>query len=183
MDRQDQRAIVGDHQHVGVTSMPCAASFSTSAFKRPRVEHDAVADHRRRAAHDPAGQQRQLVHLVADDQRMPGVMAALEAHHHVGAARQPVDDLALAFVAPLGADDGDVSHVCSLSRAARVALGGERQRVQFESPQETCSITEQKRVLVLFLIGYSRAVIGSRRQCQRLLDDYRLLLHIGTYWF
>jgi len=38
------------------------------------------------------------------------LVIALEPHDHVGAARQPVDDLALAFVAPLGADDGDVSH-------------------------------------------------------------------------
>src|SRR5260221_2001787 len=36
-------------------------------------------------------------------------MAALEADDHVGAAGEPVDDLALAFVAPLGADDGDVT--------------------------------------------------------------------------
>ena len=48
--------------------------------------------------------------MIADHERVPGVMAALEAHHHVGAARQPIDNLALAFVAPLGADDGDVGH-------------------------------------------------------------------------
>jgi hypothetical protein len=41
---------------------------------------------------------------------MAGVMAALEPHDHIGAARQPIDDLSLAFVTPLGADDGDVSH-------------------------------------------------------------------------
>ena len=62
----------------------------------------------------PDGQQRELVGLVADDERVAGVVAALEADDHVGAARQPVDDLALAFVAPLGADDGDVSHVAFL---------------------------------------------------------------------
>ncbi len=42
--------------------------------------------------------------LAVDDQRVARVVAALEAHHQVGAARQPVDDLALALVAPLGAD-------------------------------------------------------------------------------
>jgi hypothetical protein len=33
------------------------------------------------------------------------IVAALEAHHDIGAVAQPIDDLALAFVAPLGADD------------------------------------------------------------------------------
>src|SRR4030088_3498816 len=41
---------------------------------------------------------------------MAGIMAALEAHDDVGLLRQPVDDLALPFVAPLGADDDDIGH-------------------------------------------------------------------------
>jgi len=48
--------------------------------------------------------------LVADDERVPGVVAALKAHHDIGALTQPIDDLALAFVAPLGADDHDIGH-------------------------------------------------------------------------
>jgi hypothetical protein len=38
-------------------------------------------------------------------------MAALEAHDHVGLARQSVHDLAFALVAPLGADDGHICHI------------------------------------------------------------------------
>jgi hypothetical protein len=34
----------------------------------------------------PRRQQRQFVDLVADDERVAGIVAALEAHHHVGAA-------------------------------------------------------------------------------------------------
>ena len=41
---------------------------------------------------------------------MAGIVAALEAHDDVGPLRQPVDDLALAFVAPLGADDDHIRH-------------------------------------------------------------------------
>jgi hypothetical protein len=41
---------------------------------------------------------------------MAGVVAALESHHHIGAAGEPVDNLALALVAPLRADDGYVAH-------------------------------------------------------------------------
>jgi hypothetical protein len=56
-----------------------------------------------------------------------GVVPALEAHHDVGAAGKPVDDLALAFIAPLGADHGDVGQgeVLSLVRGETgAALGG-----------------------------------------------------------
>src|ERR1700746_3820485 len=41
---------------------------------------------------------------------MAGIVAALEAHDDVGLLRQPVDDLALPFVAPLGADDDNIGH-------------------------------------------------------------------------
>ena len=109
-----------------MTATPWAAIFSISALNSPGIEHDAVADHRRRAAHDPARQQRQLVGLVADDEGVAGIVAALEAHDHVGAAGEPVDDLALALVAPLRADDGDVAHdFCpALESARRSRLAG-----------------------------------------------------------
>ena len=42
---------------------------------------------------------------------MAGVVTALEPDDGVGAAGEPVDDLALALVAPLRADDGDVAQV------------------------------------------------------------------------
>jgi hypothetical protein len=58
----------------------------------------------------PEGSSAELVGLVADDQRVPGIVAALESARRIGAARQPVDDLALAFIAPLGADHGYICH-------------------------------------------------------------------------
>ena len=76
-----------------------------------RIEHDAVADDRQLAlAHDARWKQRQLVDLAIDDQRMAGIVAALEADDDIGPLRQPVDDLALAFVAPLRADDHHIGH-------------------------------------------------------------------------
>jgi len=51
--------------------------------------------------------------LALDDQRMAGVMAALETDDARCMIGQPVDDLTFAFIAPLGADDNDVlCHVC-----------------------------------------------------------------------
>ena len=37
-------------------------------------------------------------------------MTALEAHDHISPLCQPVDNLALAFIAPLRANDGDICH-------------------------------------------------------------------------
>ena len=106
VDGQDQRARLSDPQDFRRDFDALLADALNLGFERPRIEHDAIADDRRRAADDAARQQRELVGLVSHDERVAGVVAALEADHHVGAARQPVDDLALAFVAPLGADDG-----------------------------------------------------------------------------
>ncbi len=39
--------------------------------------------------------------LAVHDQRMGGVVAALEAHHHVGVLGEQVNDLALALISPL----------------------------------------------------------------------------------
>src|SRR3546814_9289580 len=56
---------------------------------------------------------------------MPGVVAALDADDRIGAAVLPVDDLALAPVAPLRSDDGNMCHDAGLLCAgfkARAAL-------------------------------------------------------------
>ena len=53
---------------------------------------------------DPGGDQVELELLAVADDRVAGVVAALEAHDRVGALGEQVGDLALALVAPLGAD-------------------------------------------------------------------------------
>jgi hypothetical protein len=70
-----------------------------------RRKHHPVADVAIDAiAQDARGYQVQDGLLGADHQRMAGVVAALEAHHALGPVGKPVDDLALALVAPLRAD-------------------------------------------------------------------------------
>src|SRR3546814_8766029 len=56
----------------------------------------------------------------SDLQGMAGIVAALEPHHHIGAQGKPVDDLALALVAPLGADNHHVAHLNSPSRQTEI---------------------------------------------------------------
>src|SRR4051812_19900877 len=53
---------------------------------------------------------------------MAGVMTALEANHDIGLLRQPVDDLALAFVAPLRANHHHVRHSGPFPRPTTVPV-------------------------------------------------------------
>ena len=53
----------------------------------------------------------ELVRLAVGDDRVPGVRPALVAAHDIGVLRQQVDDLALALVSPLSADDYGRWHV------------------------------------------------------------------------
>ena len=76
-----------------------------------RIEHDPIANHGELARpHDAGGKQRQLIDVIADDQSMPGIVAALEPHNDIGFKRKPIDDLALALVTPLGADHHHIRH-------------------------------------------------------------------------
>ena len=95
----------------GLTLTPFPAIVSISSSSAPRVDHHAVADHRELAAAHHAGrQQAQLVLDAVHHQRVASVVSTLKAHHDIGPAGEPVDDLALALVAPLGAHDRDVAH-------------------------------------------------------------------------
>jgi hypothetical protein len=103
--------VLGDAQVVGPTSTPWPRSGrSPPAAPRDRCTTPLPITDSLPGRTTPDGSRRQLVGDAVDDQRVAGIVAALEAHHHVGALRQPVDDLALALVAPLGADDDDVRH-------------------------------------------------------------------------
>ena len=45
------------------------------------------------------------------DDRMSGVVAALKTDHHIHFGSEQIDDLALAFVAPLRTNDSHVRHI------------------------------------------------------------------------
>lgn len=121
MQRQNQRDVFGDAQIVGRDLHALALQLVEFGQERLRIEHNAVADHRqlRRPQH-ARRQQRELVGVSIDDERMAGVMAALKANDDVSLLRQPVDDLALPFVAPLGADDDNIGHFQTISRNPQI---------------------------------------------------------------
>ena len=67
----------------------------------------------------PDGSRWNLNVLVAHEHRVPGVVAALVAGDDVVPLGEQVDDLALALVAPLGADDDGCRHVPQRSSRLR----------------------------------------------------------------
>ena len=81
------------------------------------VKDDAVADIALHSlAHDARWHEVELIHALlgtlAHNQRVAGIVTALEAYDALRVVGQPVNDLALAFVTPLGANHHDIlSHI------------------------------------------------------------------------
>ena len=75
-----------------------------------RVDDAARADHALLAPEDPRGHVPELVGLAVGDDRVPGVRPAVVAADEIRVLGEQVDDLALALVAPLGADDHGRGH-------------------------------------------------------------------------
>ena len=88
--------------------------------QRLERQHDAVADQTLHVrVQDAGGDQRQHGFLAADDERVPGVVAALKAHHGLCLIGEQIDDLALALIAPLQADHDQILTHFAPSRAVR----------------------------------------------------------------
>ena len=88
--------------------------------KRLEREHDAVADQALHVRVQDAGRdEREDGFLAADDQRMPGVVAALKARDRMRPVGEQIDDLALALIAPLQADHDEILTHCGPSTRAR----------------------------------------------------------------
>jgi hypothetical protein len=105
----DQVGVGGDLQVVDVDA--AAAQAIDLAEQDARVEHDAVADHAGLVrVEDPRGDQVELELLAVADDRVAGVVAALEADDDVRPLGEQVGDLPLALVAPLGADYDEPWH-------------------------------------------------------------------------
>ena len=112
-------------------STPSRAVSSSSPVEHLRVDHDAVADRAQLArVQDPGRDQVELPVLAVAHDGVPGVVAALEVDHEIRLLREEVDDLALAFVAPLGVDDHDSGHV---ARKVYGGVGGGASEIRMSS--------------------------------------------------
>ena len=114
--RQDEVGPVADEQPaLDVDAEPL--QLVHLGEQRRRIDHHAVADDA-----DDAGMQDARRDQVEDEllaahvDRVAGVVAALVPADHRELRRQQIDDLALALVAPLGAQHGDVHGRSSASR-------------------------------------------------------------------
>gem|GEM_PF-3653361 len=88
------------------------------------VHHHAVADDRHRVVvHDAGGHEVQRELLIAVDDRVAGVVAALVAHDEIVFACDQVGYLAFAFVSPLGADEYRAGHMVRILSRPRLRAG------------------------------------------------------------
>jgi hypothetical protein len=107
--RRDQVGVRADHQLRRIDS--ALVQVRHLLKQDGRVDDHPVADDRHdRVGEDAAGQQVQRELLVADDDRVSGVVSALVANDIVDPPAEQVRGLSLAFVAPLGAHKDDRWH-------------------------------------------------------------------------
>ena len=109
------------HDDVGVARDRKA--LAADVFLRQRVNltqedlgiHDAaIADDRGHVVvHDTRRNEVQRQMVLGRDDRVAGVVAALEAHHVIIVAGEKVGNLTLAFIAPLRTDKNSCGHGCS----------------------------------------------------------------------
>ena len=127
------------------------------AQQRRRVDHQAVADHgllpgTQNAARDQLEDEL----LLADENRVAGIVAALIARHDIEPFREEIDDLAFALVAPLGAEDDYVSHFDQTYLVYRT-----RRRNKRETEKRTPSSLEARRsVIRLHFMQISEVYLG-----------------------
>ena len=106
--RHDQVRVPGEHHDRGVD--PARLEVVELGDQHLRVDDAAAADHRDLPGDHPARCRADLERLVADDDRVPCVGPALVTADHISLLRKQVDDLALALVTPLCADDNGRWH-------------------------------------------------------------------------
>jgi hypothetical protein len=108
MVREDDVRFLADEQAAGdVDAQP--RQLVHFGKQRDRIDDDAVADGTDDAGMQDAGRN-QMQHelLAADVDGVPGVVSALVAANDRKVRREEIDDLAFAFIAPLGAEHAQV---------------------------------------------------------------------------
>jgi hypothetical protein len=103
----------------GAVDTPRDSRWSNLLEHDLRIDDAAGADHAHLARQHAARDLPDLPRLPVGDDRVPGVRPALVAAHDVRLLGEQVDDLALALVTPLRADDHGRRHddeVCPIGR-------------------------------------------------------------------
>jgi hypothetical protein len=114
--RAVERGVVTKNERATRADLEARTDFDPAAFQFldfgkqvVNVEHDAVSDVAIDAgAYDSRRNQIELVDLLAHNERMAGIVTALKAHDALRMISQPIDDLALALIAPLRSNYDDI---------------------------------------------------------------------------
>jgi hypothetical protein len=114
--RHDQMRVAGDEDEA-VGPVPARLELVELRDQHLRVDDASRADRARDSGDDARRDGANLVRLAVDDDRVPGVRAALVATDEVGLLGEQVDDLPLPLVAPLRPDDHGRGHRPILARA------------------------------------------------------------------
>jgi hypothetical protein len=124
---EDHVRAAGDAHPRGVAQHALPLDLVELVEQHARIHHHAGPDQVHRARlEDPRRHQVQDGLLAVHDQGVPGVVAAVEAHHQIGRERKPVDDLALALVPPLRADRDERRHGPRSTSCAVIMCGSAR---------------------------------------------------------
>src|SRR5207302_4038351 len=93
--------------HVNACALQCFHFIE----QRLGIDYDTVSDHGLDAGtQDATRDQLQNEFLIADEDRVAGIVAPLIAHHDGKLFREKINDLSFAFIAPLSAQNYDISH-------------------------------------------------------------------------
>ena len=110
MVRHQQVGVGGDQQPRGIDP----AVFKATKFgeQHTGIDDDAVADHVAHPRCQDARRNEVQREVLPGRQHhgVPGIVAALVAHHPVHTSTEQVGGFSLALVAPLGADEDDCRH-------------------------------------------------------------------------
>jgi len=124
MVRKDQMRRLTDEE---VLAHPNAerSQLGYLAHQAHRIHHHTVPDHTSLAAAQyPGGNKMQHILLAPDQDRVPGVVAAGAADHDISFLGEDVDDLAFAFITPLGAYEDGCGHIELQVRREKAPNGG-----------------------------------------------------------
>src|SRR6266516_3926223 len=113
--RAIQELVVGEREMGAVGNVQLLLRTDATGLQRVELGEQLLGIEHHTVSHDADGAlQDARGYLVQHERlalprvhRVPGVGAALIAHHEIRALRQHVDDLALAFITPLGSDHHD----------------------------------------------------------------------------
>ncbi len=138
----------GEHEraqraHAEALEYRYAAPCQHVGLGQERLERhdDAIADETAHAiAQHARGDQRENGLDAVDDERVAGIVPALESRDRGDALGQQVDDLALSLIAPLGADDDD--------EAAHGGAQDADEPEQRDSGEHACGTGDAKRRII-----------------------------------